>query len=758
MADLKDLVYSISFDSEFDGIKDAVKSEKDLDDGLKKATRSSKNMGDSFKNAGVKAKETSNNTKDIGNSASSSEDKVKRLAKAIAGGFVVKKTADFVKKSLDVFGDFEQGMANVKATMALAGEQGEKDYRKLWNAAKEMGRTTRFTAKDSADALNFIAQYGYKTEDAIKALPNVLNLASAGGLELAESSRIAMQGMASLGLSVDELGKFNDQLAKTAQTSGTNVRQMGEAVTTVGGIAKDSGLNLEEMNAQLGILADSAYTGAKGGTALRNVLLNMTSNDQVVELLGELQDNFGFIGMVDKNTGKFNDFDKVMKSLGKTLKKFTPAQQQAIKATIGGKENVQGLNILLEGNNKTLTNGKTKFEEYRDAIKNSDGAAKAMAETQNKTVKGAFDELKSAMEDTMITMFDTEGASEGLQEIIRDIAKNMPKIGKALQKITNKTKEFIDFVIKNKEPIIALLTTITTMLLVIKSIKAIESIKNSLAGIGKLIGGLPTGKVGLIILGIGALAGAFVYAYRNSEEFREGVNNLLEKLKGVASWVTDTMIPAIENEIEWLSNTIKNFPETVNQSIEGVKEWLSGGLEYIKSIFVEGWNNAWEGIKEKTVGIIGEIKGVFTGMVNSIIDGLNSVIRGANGIHFKVPDWVPGLGGKGFDGLNIPEIPRLAKGTDNWEGGIVQVHEKGGEIIDLPNKSRVYPHDESVIMAREQGRREGSQPTINMPSITINVNETTNAKATAMEVQRQLDNYFNEKFATLNLQMGYTTV
>src|SRR5690606_14407242 len=72
----------------------------------------------------------------------------------------------------------------------------------------------------------------------------------------------------------------------------------------------------------------------------------------------------------------------------------------------------------------------------------------------------------------------------------------------------------------------------------------------------------------------------------------------------------------------------------------------------------------------------------------------------------KLPKWVPGIGGKG---INIPLIPKLAKGTDYWKGGIAQVHERGGEIIDLPRGSRVYPHDKSVTMAREQGRKEGSR-------------------------------------------------
>ena len=91
--------------------------------------------------------------------------------------------------------------------------------------------------------------------------------------------------------------------------------------------------------------------------------------------------------------------------------------------------------------------------------------------------------------------------------------------------------------------------------------------------------------------------------------------------------------------------------------------------------------------------------------INAVISIVNGAISKINSIHFTVPEWVPGIGGKGWEGLNIPQIPTLAKGTDNWQGGIVQISERGGEIVDLPSGSRVYPHDESVQIARHEARK-----------------------------------------------------
>lgn len=130
-------------------------------------------------------------------------------------------------------------------------------------------------------------------------------------------------------------------------------------------------------------------------------------------------------------------------------------------------------------------------------------------------------------------------------------------------------------------------------------------------------------------------------------------------------------------------------------------------------------NAMWEGIKNGAVVA-----------VNGMISAINLLIGGLNKI--KLPKWVPGIGGKG---VSIPLIPKLAKGTSNWQGGIVQVHEKGGEIIDLPRGSRVYPHDKSVQMAREQGRKESQTQTIIQRLIPV---EIPNIKDQVQKVVQEL--------------------
>ena len=175
--------------------------------------------------------------------------------------------------SVKTFATFDDAMRQVRATMNAS----EEDTRRLTEAAQQMGATTRYSASEAASALNYLALAGYDAEKAIEALPTVLNLAQAGGLDLAYASDLVTDSMSALGLEMSELTRFSDQLAVTSQKSNTNISQLGQAILTVGGTAKALRGGTAELNAELGILADNGIKGAEGGTHLRNVILSLTN-------------------------------------------------------------------------------------------------------------------------------------------------------------------------------------------------------------------------------------------------------------------------------------------------------------------------------------------------------------------------------------------------------------------------------------------------------------------------------------------------
>lgn len=148
---------------------------------------------------------------------------------------------------------------------------------------------------------------------------------------------------------------------------------------------------------------------------------------------------------------------------------------------------------------------------------------------------------------------------------------------------------------------------------------------------------------------------------------------------------------------------ITGFATQLSTIIGGLITIFDGLITFMTGIFTGNWQMAWDGVKSIVSGTVEAVVGLVKGMANGVIGAINGIVRAVNGLGVTVPDWVPGIGGKSIS-FNIPEIPMLARGTDYWKGGLAQIHERGGEIIDLPRGSRVYPHDESIEKARREGR------------------------------------------------------
>jgi hypothetical protein len=189
---------------------------------------------------------------------------------------LVKAIKDIAVAAVGTGSEFEASMSQVAATMGITADairSGSEDYQILEAAAKRCGETTKYSASEAAQALNYLALAGYDAAKSAETLPKVLDLAAAGGMELATASDMVTDAMAALGMETSELDKYIDQMTKTAQKSNTSVEQLGEATLVCAGMAKTAGVDLETMNTALGVLANNGIKGAEGGTKLRNVLL-----------------------------------------------------------------------------------------------------------------------------------------------------------------------------------------------------------------------------------------------------------------------------------------------------------------------------------------------------------------------------------------------------------------------------------------------------------------------------------------------------
>ena len=434
--------------------------------------------------------------------------------------------------------DFEKSMSQVAATMGMTSEEirnGSEDYKKLEDAAREMGASTQYSASDAAEALNYLALAGYDVDKSINTLPTVLNLAAAGGIDLASASDMVTDAMSALGIESNRAEEFVDQMAKTSQKSNTNIEQLGQGILTVGGTAKVLAGGTTELNTALGILADNGTKGAEGGTALRNIILSLTAPtdtaSKAIESLG-LQ--------VFDAEGNMRPLNEILKDLDGTLSTMTQGEQTQVLNTIFNKVDLKSVNAL-------LSNSGQRFDELSGYISNANGAAGDMAATMNDNLSGQLVELQSALQELAISF------GEALMPTVKDIVEKIQGFVDLLNGMDEGTRNTI---IK----IMTLVAVLGPLLIVFGSVcsgvSKIIGLTTSIIGIAgrvpDILSTIGTGAkfvwtvlsanpIVLIIGAVVALIATFVTLYNKCEWFRDGVNNIFGSIKdflgGTKKWL-----------------------------------------------------------------------------------------------------------------------------------------------------------------------------------------------------------------------------
>ena len=192
------------------------------------------------------------------------------------------------------------------------------------------------------------------------------------------------------------------------------------------------------------------------------------------------------------------------------------------------------------------------------------------------------------------------------------------------------------------------------------------------------------------------IAIAAVLVYKNWNKITAAAKNMQK--------TAVTALNAAGVDTKKLGSTVKSIAKTASSAFGTIGKGAGKIISGLRPV-AGNWKKAWNGVKNIFKGAFEALVGIAKAPLNTVIGLVNTAISGLNKVSVKIPSWVPGkYGGKQY-GINIPKIPMLAKGTNNWSGGIVQINEKGGEIVDLPRGSRVYPHDDSVRMARNEGKK-----------------------------------------------------
>lgn len=202
----------------------------------------------------------------------------------------------------------------------------------------------------------------------------------------------------------------------------------------------------------------------------------------------------------------------------------------------------------------------------------------------------------------------------------------------------------------------------------------------------------------------------------------------------IESYLKDTLLEVFKVVWAAAGDYVVAWFNGVSEVIDNVLGVLEGIITFLTGVFQGDWEKAWTGIVNAVGSIFGTLEALVKTPINAVITLVNRAISAINKISVTLPDVVGG----GHIGFDIPTIPTLAKGTNNWQGGIVQISEKGGEIVDLPSGSRVYPHDESVRMARQESKKNFSV-TIAKLADSIVVREDSDIDKIAEAIVRKIE-------------------
>ena len=169
--------------------------------------------------------------------------------------------------------DFDSAMSKVAAVSGATGSDLE-----ALDKAREMGEKTKFSASEAAEAMNYMAMAGWKTEDMLSGIEGVMNLAAASGEDLATTSDIVTDALTAFGLTAKDSGHFADILAAASSNANTNVSMMGETFKYCAPIAGALGFSAEDTAEAIGLMANAGIKGSQAGTSLRTIMNNLSGD------------------------------------------------------------------------------------------------------------------------------------------------------------------------------------------------------------------------------------------------------------------------------------------------------------------------------------------------------------------------------------------------------------------------------------------------------------------------------------------------
>lgn len=345
---------------------------------------------------------------DINGTAKSGFSKFSEIGKnalSVFAGNVLTEVVSQAKNAagavLEIGTAFEMGMSTVQAISGATGDE----LAALTDKAKEMGANTKFSATEAAEAMQYMAMAGWKTDDMLNGIEGIMNLAAASGEDLATTSDIVTDALTAFGLTAQDSAHFADILAQASSNANTNVSMMGETFKYVAPVAGAMGYSAEDVATAVGLMANSGIKASQAGTSLRTMLSRMAKPTKEVQAA---MDALG-ISLTDSD-GNMKSFHEVMGDLRAGFGGLSEAESITMATMLGGQEAMSGLLAIVNASD-------ADYQKLTDSISACDGAAASMADTMQNNLEGQFTILGSTAQGLALEVYDS------IKEPMTDITK-----------------------------------------------------------------------------------------------------------------------------------------------------------------------------------------------------------------------------------------------------------------------------------------------------------------------------------------------
>lgn len=564
----------------------------------------------------------------VGNSIAGASKKMMGMTTVIGGvGVAAVKTA----------ADFDSAMSQVAAVSGATG----KDFDNLRNKAREMGAKTKFSATEAAEAMNYMAMAGWKTEDMLDGIEGVMNLAAASGEDLATTSDIVTDALTAFGLSAKDSGHFADILAAASSNANTNVSMMGETFKYCAPIAGALGFSAEDTAEAIGLMANAGIKSSQAGTALRTITNNLAGD---VKISGKA---IGDVTIATTNAdGSMRDLSDILADCRSAFGNLTESEKAQAAESLVGKNAMSGFLALMNA-------GQGDIDKLSSAIDNCDGSAEKMAMTMQDNLAGQLTILKSQLQELAISFGDI--LMPAIRSIVSKLQGFVDKLN-GMNEGTKRTIVTIALLVASIGPLLVIIGTAISKIGVamqgfVKLANGISKLKIATQGgtgvLGKLgaaLGGISAPVLAVVAV-IAVLVAAFVHLWKTNEGFRDAIigtwNRIKDTISGfcqgivdrlnalgfqftdivdVLKMVWDGFCQVLAPIFEGVFNNIANILSTVTGVITGI-------LDVFIGIFTGNWSQAWNGVKEIFSSIWNGISSFFTNILN-VIKGVADVVLG----------------------------------------------------------------------------------------------------------------------------------